>query len=147
MFSHDPAVADNTSSQDAAAVSDFVRRYDDTVQAADFDTLPSFFDQQVLVITPTSSRSVSRAEFAGAAEARARQLDSVPHTELIEQSTAEFGGHYWLTSVRWRLPLAGSHLDLYSDFLIRRVDGDLRIAAYLTRQDLPQLMRAAAGRE
>ncbi|MFD6160729.1 hypothetical protein ACFWF7_34030 [Nocardia sp. NPDC060256] len=143
MFSHDPAVADNNSSQDAAAVSDFVRRYDDTVKAADFDTLASFFDQQVLVITPTSSRSVSRAEFAAAAETRARHMDSVPRAELIEQSTAEFGGHYWLASVQWRLTLANGHLDLYSDFLIRRVDGELRIAAYLTRQDLPQLMRAA----
>ncbi|WP_330254702.1 hypothetical protein OG874_09260 [Nocardia sp. NBC_00565] len=30
-----------------------------------------------------------------------------------------------------------------SDFLVRRGDDGLRIAAYLTRQDLPELLRGA----
>ncbi|MFI6047642.1 nuclear transport factor 2 family protein [Nocardia sp. NPDC051321] len=147
MFAHDPPLADNSSAPTTPMVQDFIRRYDDTLAAADFDTLPSFFDEQVLVITPSSSRCMPRTDFVAAAEARARHMDSAPHAELIEQSTTELGGHCWLASAQWRLTLDGDrHLDLHSDFLIRRGDGDLRIAAYLTRQDLPQLMREAERR-
>lgn len=187
MFAHDPAIADNTSPHDTAAVQDFVRRYDDTLKAANFVALSSFFDEQILVITPTSSRCVTRAEFVAAAEARAAQMDSSgcvesagradaearatrsdppghaesteqadiearvhrtgssPRADLIEQATAPLGGHCWLTSAHWRLTLGDRTVDLYSDFLIRRADNDLRIAAYLPRQDLPQLLREAAG--
>lgn len=208
MFTHDQAIADNTSAHDTATVQDFIRRYDDTIAAADFDTLPRFFDEQVLVITPTSSRCVTRAEFVVAAEARAHQMassfriesteqanaeplaresysspgtalieqvqfgptahgvdslscsesiervgvespagreDSAPRTELVEQATVPLGGHCWLTSAHWQLSLGDRTLDLYSDFLVRRTDNDLRIAAYLSRQDLPRLLRAAAG--
>ncbi|KAA8885871.1 hypothetical protein F3087_24870 [Nocardia colli] len=250
MFTHDSAVADNTSSHDTATVQDFIRRYDDTISAADFDTLPSFFDEQVLVITPTSSRCVTRAEFVAAAKARAHEMDSsfriesteqanaeplaresysslrtdlveqvdleppahrvdslshaesiervgiesssgsgdstpsaglveqvefgpaahgadslscaesiervgiespagrgdsAPRTALVEQATVPLGGHCWLTSAHWRLRLGDRTLDLYSDFVVRRTDNDLRIAAYLPRQDLPQLLREAAG--
>ncbi|MEV6558991.1 hypothetical protein AB0M22_24980 [Nocardia sp. NPDC051756] len=166
MFAHDPAIADNTSSHDTATVQDFIRRYDDTIAAADFDTLPSFFDDQILVITPTSSRCVTRAEFVAAAEARAAQMvspvrtespeqpsaepaargsDSSPRAELIEQATTPLGGHCWLTSAHWRLTLGDRPLELYSDFVVRRTDDDLRIAAYLPRQDLPQLLNEAAG--
>ncbi|MEU1993867.1 hypothetical protein ABZ511_05390 [Nocardia gamkensis] len=35
----------------------------------------------------------------------------------------------------------GPALDLYSDFLVRRSEGELSIAGYLTRQDMPQLVR------
>ncbi|PXX59133.1 uncharacterized protein DUF4440 [Nocardia tenerifensis] len=141
MFSHDSADAEH--SHDTAAVQGFIRRYDDAIQAADFAAMPSFFDPQVLVVTPTSSRCLSREEFVAAAEARARHMDSVPRAELVEQATTELGGHYWLTSVLWRLALDDRRLDLYSDFLVRRVEDELRIAAYLARQDLPRLIREA----
>ncbi|WP_107657807.1 Cif family virulence factor [Nocardia suismassiliense] len=148
MVTHDPAVADQRVSHGTAAVHNFVRRYDDTVKAADFGTLPSFFDETILVVTPSSSLCLSRAEFVAAVESRVRQLDSVPELELVEQSTTELGGHYWLTSVQWALTFGdGRAIEVYSDLLIRRVDGGLRIAAYLTRQDLPELLRAADGRD
>ncbi|MFB8279158.1 hypothetical protein [Nocardia colli] len=294
MFTHGPAIADNTSSHDTATVQDFIRRYDDTISAADFVTLPGFFDEQVLVITPTSSRCVTRAEFVAAAEARAHEMDSsfriesteqanaeslaresyssprtalieqvdleppahgadslshaesiervdiessagsrdstprtglieqvefgstahgadslsrsesiervgiepsagsgdstphtalieqvgfgpaahgadslscsesigrvgieslagrgdsTPRTELVEQATVPLGGHCWLTSAHWRLTLGERTLDLYSDFVVRRTGSDLRIAAYLPRQDLPQLLREAARQD
>ncbi|MFX0577435.1 hypothetical protein [Nocardia nepalensis] len=76
------------------------------------------------------------------AQARARQFDSGPRTRLVEQTTFELGGHYWLTSARWTLSLGERSFDIYSDFLVRRADDGLRIAAYLARQDLPELLRA-----
>jgi hypothetical protein len=119
----------------------FLRRYDDSVSASDFDTLPTFFDPQILVVTPTTSRCVTREEFIAAARARARGLAG-GHALLAAQSTIELGGHYWLTSAHWTMTLDhGPALDLYSDFLVRRSEGELSIAAYLTRQDMPQLVR------
>lgn len=61
---------------------------------------------------------------------------------LAARATIELGGHRRLTSAHWTMTLdRASVLDLYSDFLVRRSDGELSIAAYLTRQDLPQLVR------
>ncbi|MEU1547690.1 DUF4440 domain-containing protein [Nocardia sp. NPDC005745] len=141
MFSHDSAHADGVSRSGIDAVQAFLRRYDDSVSASDFDTLPSFFDPQILVVTPTTSRCVTREEFIAAARARAHGL-AAGHALLTDQSTIELGGHYWLTSAHWTMTLGDAPaLDLYSDFLVRRGDGELSIAAYLTRQDLPQLVR------
>ncbi|WP_433205815.1 hypothetical protein ACQP1G_18725 [Nocardia sp. CA-107356] len=135
-------------SHDISSIEDFIRSYDEIVAASDFAALPRLFEPVILVTTPTSSRCVSRAEFIAAARARARQFDSgsAPHTRLVEQTTFEFGGHYWLTSARWALSLGERSLDLYSDFLVRCTDDGLRIAAYLTRQDLPELVRGALDR-
>lgn len=36
-------------------------------------------------------------------------------------------------------------IDLYSDFLVRRADGEPSITAYVTRQDLPRLLRDRSG--
>ncbi|WP_063051889.1 DUF4440 domain-containing protein [Nocardia arthritidis] len=141
MFSHDHAHADGASKSGVEAVQTFLRRYDDSVSASDFDTLPSFFDPQILIVTPTTSRCVTREEFIAAARARARGI-AAGHALLAAQSTIELGGHYWLTSAHWTMTLDDAPaLDLYSDFLVRRSDGELSIAAYLTRQDLPQLVR------
>lgn len=130
-------------SYDIASIEDFIRGYDGMVASSDLAALPSFFEPNILVTTPTSSRCVSRAEFVAAARARGRQFDSVPRTRLVEQTTFELGGHYWLTSARWTLSLGERSVDIHSDFLVRRGDDGLRIAAYLTRQDLPELLRGA----
>jgi len=132
-------------SHDLSSVEDFIRGYDEIVAASDFAALPRLFEPVILVTTPTSSRCVSREEFVAAAQARARHFasGSVPRTRLVEQTTFEFGGHYWLTSARWALSLGERSLDVYSDFLVRRADDGLRIAAYLTRQDMPELLRGA----
>ncbi|MEU2037460.1 hypothetical protein [Nocardia niwae] len=62
---------------------------------------------------------------------------------LVAQSTIELGGHCWLTSAQWTMALAdAAAFDLFSDFLVRHAAGALSIAAYLTRQDLPRLVRA-----
>ncbi|MEU2125612.1 hypothetical protein [Nocardia niwae] len=106
------------------------------------DALPSFFDPQILVVTPTTSRCVTRVEFVAAARARARGL-AAPRATLVAQSTIELGGHCWLTSAQWTMALAdAAAFDLFSDFLVRHAAGALSIAAYLTRQDLPRLVRA-----
>ncbi|MEU6829658.1 hypothetical protein ABZ894_13515 [Nocardia beijingensis] len=85
------------------------------------------------------------AEFIAAARARARGL-AAPRAALAAQSTIALGGHYWLSSAHWTMSIgAAPALDLYSDFLVRRADGELRIAAYLTRQDLPRLVRDGSG--
>jgi hypothetical protein len=141
MFSHDPALGSRPSGLGIEMVQAFLRRYDDCVSASDFDTLPGFFDPQILVVTPSTSRCVIREEFLAAARARVRELTASRAT-LLTQSTIELGGHYWLTSAHWRMTLDdAAALELSSDFLVRRTDGGLSIAAYLTRQDLPQLIR------
>ncbi|WP_433678487.1 hypothetical protein [Nocardia sp. CA-119907] len=129
-------------SHDITSIEGFIRRYDEIVATSDFATLPSLFDPVVLVTTPTSSRCLSREEFVAGAKARARQFDSGPRTRLVEQKTVDLGGHYWLTSVRWTLTFGARSLDVHSDFLVRRAADGPRIAAYLTRQDLPELLRA-----
>ncbi|WP_159837523.1 hypothetical protein [Nocardia sp. CY41] len=141
MFSHDNPTADGSCGPGIDAVQAFLRRYDDSVAASYFDSLPDFFDPQILVVTPTTSRCVTREEFIAAARARARGL-AAGRAPVAAQSTIDLGGHYWLTSTHWTLTLAdAATLDLYSDFLVRHADGELRIAAYLTRQDLPRLVR------
>lgn len=136
MISHD------ITSHDITSVEGFIRSYDEIVAASDFAVLPNLFEPVILVTTPTSSRCVSRDEFVAAAQARADQFDagSVPRTRLVEQTTFELGGHCWLTSTRWALLLGEHCLDIYSDFLVRRAEDGLRIAAYLPRQDLPELL-------
>ncbi|MFI2280456.1 hypothetical protein [Nocardia beijingensis] len=145
MFSHDITLADGASGPDIEAVQTFLRRYDDSVAASDFHALPKYFDLQILVVTPTTSRCVTRAEFIAAARARARGL-AAPRATLAAQSTIALGGHCWLSSAHWTMSIGDAPtLDLSSDFLIRRADGELRIAAYLTRQDLPRLVRDRSG--
>ncbi|MFG3615433.1 DUF4440 domain-containing protein [Nocardia sp. NPDC047654] len=143
MFSHDPALGSRPSELDIEIIQAFLRRYDDCVSASDFDALPGFFDPQILVVTPSTSRCVTREEFLAAARARARVRGlTASRATLVTQSTVELGGHYWLTSAHWRMTLDdAAALELSSDFLVRRTDGGLSIAAYLTRQDLPQLIR------
>ncbi|MEV4128225.1 hypothetical protein [Nocardia sp. NPDC049707] len=134
-------------SHDITSIEGFIRRYDEIVAASDFAALPSLFEPVILVTTPTSSRCVSREEFVAAAQARAGQFDtrSVPRTRLVEQTTFELGGHCWLTSARWALSLGEQSLDICSDFLVRRAEDGLRIAAYLPRQDLPKLLRTSTN--
>ncbi|WP_039798654.1 DUF4440 domain-containing protein [Nocardia araoensis] len=145
MFSHDIARADRVSGPDIEAVQTFLRRYDDSVAASDFEALPTYFDAQILVVTPTTSRCVTRADLIAAARARARGL-AAARAMLATQSTIALGGHYWLSSAHWTMTIGDAPiLDLYSDFLVRRADGELSISAYLTRQDLPQLVREMSG--
>lgn len=134
-------------SHDISSVEGFIRSYDEIVTAADFAALPSLFEPVILVTTPTSSRCVRREEFVAAARARAGRFDAgaLPHTWLVEQSTVELGGHCWLTSARWALSLGERSVDVYSDFLVRRAEDRLRIAAYLPRQDLPELLRTSTN--
>ncbi|MEU2102439.1 DUF4440 domain-containing protein [Nocardia sp. NPDC004085] len=145
MFSDDIPLADGASAPGIEAVQTFLRRYDDSVAASDFDALPGYFDPQILVVTPTTSRCVTRAEFIAGARARARGLAAARAT-LAAQSTIALGGHCWLSSAHWTMSIGDAPaLDLYSDFLVRRADGELSISAYLTRQDLPQLVRDRSG--
>ncbi|WP_433621456.1 hypothetical protein [Nocardia sp. CA-120079] len=134
-------------SHDITSIEGFIRSYDEIVAASDFAALPSLFEPVILVTTPTSSRCVSREEFVAAARARADQFGagSTPRTRLVEQTTFALGGHCWLTSARWALSLGERSLDVYSDFLVRRAEDGLRIAAYLPRQDLPELLRTSAN--
>jgi hypothetical protein len=135
---------------DISTVEAFIRRYNTTVEASDFSALPSYFDAQILVVTPTASRCLTRGEFVAAAEARARWFDSpaVPRTTLVGQSTVACGGHYWLASARWTLAMGEDAqpkmFELHSDFIVRSDDGALWISAYLTRQDLPRLLAESA---
>ncbi|MFI5540195.1 hypothetical protein ACIA5H_27765 [Nocardia sp. NPDC051900] len=97
------------------------------------------------MVTPTTSRCVTREEFIAAARARTHGL-AAPRATLATQSTIALGGHCWLSSAHWTMTLGDAPtLDLYSDFLVRRAGGELSIAAYLTRQDLPRLVRDMSG--
>ncbi|QIS13300.1 DUF4440 domain-containing protein [Nocardia arthritidis] len=137
MFSHDDS-----------AVRAFILRYDANMKAGDFAALPSYFDDQLLVVTPNTARCVGRAEFLAAAEKRAGAMAwAVPRTEFAEQTVTDFGGQYWMVAARWTLSLSrsGETLDLRSDLLVRRADDGLRICAYLTRQDIGEYERATAA--
>ncbi|MGW4094238.1 hypothetical protein [Nocardia sp. NPDC004750] len=73
---------------------------------------------------------------------RDRRTRATPAT----RSTIALGGHCWLSSAHWTMTLGDAPtLDLYSDFLVRRAEGELSIAAYLTRQDLSWLVRDMSG--
>ncbi|MGW4713724.1 hypothetical protein [Nocardia sp. NPDC004260] len=75
------------------------------------------------MVTPTTSRCVTREEFIAAARARARGL-AAPRATLATWSTIALGGHCWLSSAHWTITLGDAPtLDRSSDFLVRRAEG------------------------